>query len=274
VCPEVEYGLPVPRETLRLMGDPSSPRLVASRTGIDHTEAMQRWAETKLNHLAREGLSGFIFKSRSPSSGLKGVKVYATEGMPSRSGTGIFAAAFTRRNPLIPVIDDGRLWDPLLRENFIDAVFIYRRWQDFLKKGGRVGDMVALHTDLKLLIMAHSPKHYTVLGRLMAEAKAHTPEELYASYAGLLMEAARLQATSKKHTNVLLHCLGYFKKHLTTDEKAEMLEIIGAYQKGHIPLIVPITMINHYVRKYGEPYLRRQHYLNPYPIELTLRNHT
>jgi uncharacterized protein YbgA (DUF1722 family)/uncharacterized protein YbbK (DUF523 family) len=273
VCPEVEYGLPVPRETLRLTGDPASPRLVASRTGKDHTEGMERWAEAKLNKLANEGLSGFIFKSRSPSSGLKRVNVYTTEGMPGGKGTGIFAAAFTRRNPLIPVIDDGMLQDPLLRENFIDAVFMYRRWQDFIEKGGRASDMIALHTDLKLLIMAHSPKHYTVLGRLVAEAKAHAPAEIRASYAGLLMEAARLQATRSKHTNVLLHCLGYFKKRLAADEKAEMLEIIETYRKGYIPLIVPVTLIKHYARKYGQSYLMRQHYLNPYPVELALRNH-
>jgi uncharacterized protein YbgA (DUF1722 family) len=133
--------------------------------------------------------------------------------------------------------------------------------------------MVNVHTNLKLLILAHSPKHYTMLGRLVADARAHAPEELHASYAGLLMEAARLQATGKKHTNVFLHCLGYFKKHLTADEKAEMLEIIEAYQKSYVPLIVPITIMNHYVRKYDEPYLKRQHYLNPYPIELALRNH-
>ncbi len=171
------------------------------------------------------------------------------------------------------MIDDGRLQDPALRENFIDAVFIYMRWQDFLKRGGGVGDMVALHTDLKLLILAHSPKHYTMLGRLVAETRAHKPEEFHDSYARLLMEAARLQATSPKHTNVLLHCLGYFKKQLTADEKAEILEIIGAYRKGYVPLIVPITMINHYVRKYSEAYLKRQHYLNPYPLELMLRNY-
>jgi uncharacterized protein YbgA (DUF1722 family)/uncharacterized protein YbbK (DUF523 family) len=273
VCPEVEYGLPIPRETLRLVGDPASPRLVTSRTGVDHTDGIQRWAETKLNELTRENLAGFIFKGRSPSSGLKGVKVYTTQGMPSGSGMGIFAAAFTRRNPLIPVIDDGRLQDPALRENFIDAVFIYMRWQDFLARGGGVGDMVALHTDLKLLILAHSPRHYAVLSRLVAEARAHTPEEFRASYAGLLMEAARLQATSRKQTNVLLHCLGYFKKELTADEKAEMLDIIESYRNGYIPLIVPITMMNHYVRKYGETYLKRQYYLNPYPLELKLRNY-
>jgi uncharacterized protein YbgA (DUF1722 family)/uncharacterized protein YbbK (DUF523 family) len=273
VCPEVEYGLPIPRESLRLVGDPASPRLLTTRTGVDHTEGMQRWAETRLDDLAREDLSGFIFKSRSPSSGLKGVKVYTTQGMPSHSGTGVFAAAFIRRNPLLPVIDDGRLQDPALRENFIDAVFIYMRWQDFLARGGGVGDLVAFHTELKLLILAHSPKHYTMLGRLVAGAKARTPEEFRASYAGLLMEAARLQATSRKHTNVLLHCLGYFKKQLTAGEKAEIIEIIERYRRGYIPLIVPITMINQYVQKYGEAYLKRQRYLNLHPLELMLRDY-
>jgi uncharacterized protein YbgA (DUF1722 family)/uncharacterized protein YbbK (DUF523 family) len=273
VCPEVEYGLPIPREALRLVGDPALPRLLTVRTGIDHTDGMLEWAERKLGELEPEELCGFIFKSRSPSSGLRGVKVYTASGMPSHSGTGIFANAFTRRNPLIPVTDDGRLHDPSLRETFIDSVFVYRRWQEFLKKGGQIRDLIDFHTDLKLLILAHSPKHYSMLGRLVAGTKAHKPEELRESYIILLMEALRLQATSRKHTNVLLHGMGYFKKQLTADEKAELLDVIGTYQKGYVPLIVPITLINHYVRKYREPYLKRQHYFNPYPVELMLRNH-
>jgi uncharacterized protein YbbK (DUF523 family) len=159
VCPEVEYGLPIPREALRLVGDPALPRLLTVRTGIDHTDGMLEWAERKLGELEPEELCGFIFKSRSPSSGLRGVKVYTASGMPSHSGTGIFANAFTRRNPLIPVTDDGRLHDPSLRETFIDSAFVYRRWQGLLKKGGQTRDLIDFHTDLKLLILAHSPKH-------------------------------------------------------------------------------------------------------------------
>lgn len=270
VCPEVEYGLPVPRESLRLVGDPASPRLMTARTGVDHTDGMKRFAERKLDDLEHEELCGFIFKSRSPSSGLKGVKVYAESGMPVRSAVGIFAAAFVGRNPLLPVIDDGRLHDPGLRETFIDAVSVYGRWQGFLKKGGAAKDLVALHTDLKFLVLAHSPKHYSMLGRIVA--KARKPEELDA-YGRLLMEGLRLQASPSKNTNVLLHTLGYFKKLLTRDEKEELLEIIGRYRKGYVPLVVPITLINHHVRKYGEPYLRRQFYFNPHPAELMLRNH-
>jgi uncharacterized protein YbgA (DUF1722 family) len=204
---------------------------------------------------------------------LKGVRIYSTKGKPSRSGTGIFAAAFIHRNPLIPVIDDTGLQDPVLRDNFIDAVFIYKRWQDLIKRGGHPGDIVAFHVDSRFLIMAHSLKHYTMLGRLTARAKAQEPGQLRASYARLLMEAARLQATRKKHMNVLLHLLRCFGKQPAIDEKTEMLEIIGSYQKGCFPLIVPITMINHFVRKYGEPGLARQYYLNPCPIELMLKNH-
>jgi uncharacterized protein YbgA (DUF1722 family)/uncharacterized protein YbbK (DUF523 family) len=274
VCPEVEYGLPIPREAMRLVGDPAVPRLLTIRSGIDHTDGMLEWAERKLGQLEAEELCGFIFKSRSPSSGLKGVKVYTDSGMPSHSGTGIFAGAFTRQNPLIPVTDDGRLHDPSLRETFIDSVFIYRRWREFFKKEGKTKDLIDFHTDMKLLILAHSPTHYRMLGRLVAGAGTSSPEELQTSYIGLLMEALRFPATARKNTNVLLHGMGYFKKQLTADEKAELIEVIDAYHKGYVPLIVPITLMNHYVRKYGEPYLKRQHYFNSYPVELMLRNHT
>lgn len=273
VCPEVEYGLPIPRESLRLVGDPASPRLVTTRTGIDHTEGMSRWAQKRLDELVREDLCGFIFKSRSPSSGLKGVTVYGESGMPGRTGSGIFAAAFVGRNPLVPVIDDGRLHDPGLRETFIDAVFVYRRWQEFLKKGGRPKDLVGFHTDLKFLVMAHSPKHYRMLGQIVARAGSGKAGEISDSYGNLLMAALRLQATRSKNTNVLLHGVGYFKKQLGREDKEEILEVIGRYQKGYIPLSVPMTLMNHYIRKFGEPYLGRQVYFNPYPAELMLRNH-
>ena len=274
VCPEVEYGLPIPRESLRLMGDPSAPRLVTTRTGIDHTDGMRKWAERKLDELEQKGLSGFIFKSRSPSSGLKGVKVYTPSGMPSHSGVGIFAAAFTRRNPHLPVTDEGRLHDPVLREIFIDSVFVYRRWQQLLQKGGHAKDLVAFHTELKLLLLSHSPKHYGLLGQIVARAGSLNSDELHAAYGSLLMQALRLQATASKNTNVLLHAVGYFKKKLTNEEKEELLEVIETYRKRYLPLIVPVTLINHYIRQYREPYLGRQFYFNPSPVELMLRNHT
>jgi uncharacterized protein YbgA (DUF1722 family)/uncharacterized protein YbbK (DUF523 family) len=273
VCPEVEYGLPVPREAMRLVGNPDDPRLVTRVTGVDHTEGMKQWSKTRLKELEKDDLCGFIFKSKSPSSGYKGVKVYSSSGIPSRRGTGIFAGMFITHLPLIPVEDDGRLHDPQLRENYIERIFVFRRWKDFLINSAVIKGLVSFHTDHKLLIMSHSQKHYAHLGRLVAEAKKHAKDLLLSEYIRVLMEGLKLLATAKKNTNVLLHIVGYFKKNLTSDEKAELIEVVENYHKGLIPLIVPITLINHYVRKYAEPYLKKQYYLNPHPTELMLRHH-
>jgi uncharacterized protein YbgA (DUF1722 family)/uncharacterized protein YbbK (DUF523 family) len=273
VCPEVEYGLPVPREAMRLEGDFTSPRLVTIRTKIDHTEGMRMWAAGKARELEGMDLCGFVFKSRSPSSGMQGVKVYGSSGVPVRRGVGIFANTFMEHFPLLPVEDEGRLQDPSLRENFIERIFVYRRWRDSLREKISVGKLVSFHSDHKLLMLSHSTKHYNILGRLVADAKKQGPEELHQTYISTLMEGLKLIATVRKNTNVLHHIMGYFKKELSADEKRELIEVISHYHESSIPLIVPVTLLNHYVRKYDEPYLKRQWYLNPHPVELMLRNH-
>lgn len=273
VCPEVEYGLPVPREAMRLTGNPEAPRLVTSTTGVDHTDGMKSWAEQRLDALEKEGLCGFIFKSRSPSSGMRGVKVYGHSGIPVRTGIGIFARAFIQRFPLIPVEDSGRLQNPALRENFIERVFVFRRWKEFQDSGGKIKDLISFHKDHKFLILSHSIKHYRTLGSLVAGAKRRSPANLHSEYISTLMQGLKLLSTTKKNTNVLQHMLGYFKKIISSDEKKELIEIIENYHKGLVPLIVPITLFKHYVRKYDEQYLASQYYLNPHPAELMLRNH-
>jgi uncharacterized protein YbgA (DUF1722 family)/uncharacterized protein YbbK (DUF523 family) len=273
VCPEVEYGLPVPRESMHLVGDPDSPRLVTIHTGVDHTEGMLKWAREKLKKLEKVDICGFIFKSRSPSSGIRGVKVHIPSGMPSRTGAGIFGRAFMRYFPIIPVIDDGRLHAPKLRENFIERVFVYKRWKEFLKKGSSIRDLITFHTEHKLLILSHSPRHLNSIGKLVASAKKYTKENLSSEYIKILTEGLQLLATVKKNTNVLLHIAGYFKKQLSPEDKQELHEVIEYYHKGYVPLIVPIILIKHYLRKFDEPYLKRQYYLNPHPLELMLRNH-
>ena len=273
VCPEVEYGLPIPREAMRLVGDPETPRLVTIRTRIDHTDGMLSWADKRLEALAVEDLCGFIFKSRSPSSGMAAVKVYPETGMAVKKGVGIFAGAFMRRFPLLPVEEDGRLNDPVLRENFIERIFVYRRWRELERRNGGMKDLVAFHAEYKLLILSHSPKHLTILGRLVANPDRMKLAALREEYFQNLMEGLRLTATVRKQTNVLEHMAGYFKKKLTPDEKKELGEVIGNYHQGLLPLIVPVTLIAHYVRLYGEPYLQKQIYLHPHPIELMLRNH-
>jgi uncharacterized protein YbgA (DUF1722 family)/uncharacterized protein YbbK (DUF523 family) len=273
VCPEVECGLPIPREAMHLVGDPEDPRLVTIRTRVDHTARMKRWAKKRTTELEKEELCGFVFKSRSPSSGMRGVKIYTDAGMPNTTGSGIFAHAFMKQFPLLPVEDEGRMHDPGLRENFIERVFVYRWWQEYIRNDGSLGGLVAFHTDHKYLVMAHSQKHYTALGKMVAAGKSARRDRLHADYLETLMEGLQLLATPKKNTNVLQHMAGYFKDKISSEEKKELLEVIVSYHDGLVPLIVPITLLKHYVRKYKEAYLSRQVYLNPHPLELMLRNH-
>jgi uncharacterized protein YbgA (DUF1722 family)/uncharacterized protein YbbK (DUF523 family) len=273
VCPEFELGLGVPREAMRLVGDPADPRLVTNKTGVDLTGRMKEWSARRVEALAAEELCGFIFKSKSPSSGMERVKVYTEAGMPAKSGSGLFARAYMDRFPNIPVEEEGRLNDPPLRENFIERVFTSHRWRRYLLEDGSRGGLVRFHTAHKLLIRAHSLLIYREMGRLVAAAAERTPEVLAEEYETLLMGALKLHATKKKHADVLMHCMGHFKRVLERDEKQEMMELVDGYKAGHLPLIVPITLVNHFVRKYGEAYLAGQVYLKPHPMELQLRNH-
>lgn len=273
VCPEVECGLSIPREVMHLTGTPDAPRLVTRKTGIDYTGRMQQWAMVRTVELEKDDLCGFIFKSRSPSSGMRGVKVYNPSGMVSNSGVGIFARAYMEHFSLMPVEDEGRLNDPDLRENFIERVFVFKRWKELVSRRGRIRDLVDFHSDHKLLLLSHSPRQYSALGRLVANAKEHTIESLQDDYLKMLMEGLKLVATVKKNTNVLHHVMGYFKKQLQSDEKKELGEVIEEYHRGFVPLVLPLVLLRHYVRKYDEPYLKRQYFLNPHPTELMLRNH-
>lgn len=273
VCPEVECGLGTPRETMRLKGNPVSPRLVTTKTNIDHTDRMVEWARRRTAELETEGLCGFIFKSGSPSSGMERVKVYAESGMPAKVGVGLFARTFMDRFPLLPVEEEGRLHDLKLRETFIESIFALKRWRDFLDAKPTGGGLVDFHTGHKLLLRSRSLPHYRTLGKMISDVKGQPFHELCAQYQEALLETLKHRSTIKKHTDILTHILGYFKRNLTPDEKQELIEIIENYRQGYVPLIVPLTLVNHYVRKYDEPYLKRQWYLSPHPIELQLRNH-
>jgi uncharacterized protein YbgA (DUF1722 family)/uncharacterized protein YbbK (DUF523 family) len=273
ICPEVESGFGIPREAMRLTGDPEHPRLVTTRTGVDHTERMEAWAGIRVAELEHDNLCGFIFKSNSPSSGMERVKVYDENGVPRKIGVGVFARTFMEHFPLVPVEEDGRLHDPILRENFIDRIFTYKHYRESIERKNRRGSLVDFHTRHKLLLLAHSPKDLKQMGHLVAHAKELSTQELVGRYEKLLTEAMALKSSPAKHVNVLHHMMGYFRKNLSADEKQELTEVIDEYRRGLIPLIVPVTLINHYVRKYDESYLGKQVYLNPHPLELQLRNH-
>lgn len=274
VCPEVECGLSTPREAMRLVGDADAPQLVGRKTGKDYTEQMQSWIPSRLDELERSNLDGFIFKRMSPSNGMERVKVYPQEGgMPQHNGIGLFARAFMKRFPNIPVEEDGRLNDPAIRENFIQRIFIHKSWRRVIDEDKTSHGIVDFHTHHKYSLFSHSEPIYRHMGKMVAQAGVLTPSELFSDYEDKLMSCLKKPASHQTHTNVLSHIFGYFKKDLNSDEKSEMLEILENYREGHIPRIVPITLLKHYTRKYTKTYLETQTYLNPHPLKLQLLNH-
>lgn len=273
VCPEVEMGLGTPRETLRLVRQDGRLRMLTTRTAVDHTEGMTRWAARRLRELADEDLSGYVLKKDSPSCGMERVKTYSENGPAARDGRGIFAAALLERFPQLPVEEEGRLGDPTLRENFIERVFAYRRLQDLF--GGRwsAGDLVRFHTAHKMSLLAHSTVAYNQLGQLVARAGATPKNELREGYRSLFMETLAIRATRARHTNVLHHMAGHLKTLLGADARADLAQTISEYHAGLVPLVVPVTLIRHYVRLHDIAYLKGQAYLEPHPREMMLRNH-
>ncbi len=276
VCPEVELGLGTPREPIHLVRDASAPdgvRLVSVNTDVDLSSRMRRFSRQRVRALATEGLSGFVLKRSSPSCGMERVKVWSGRESPTRNGRGLFAAELVRQYPNLPVEEEGRLHDPGLRENFFDRVFMYGRLRRLLSRRWTVGRLVSFHTEHKFVLMAHSLPRYRELGRLVAEAKAIPRAELARRYEDELMEAMRTRATRRRHTNVLLHAMGHLKKHLDGETREDLLEVIEDYRLGHVPRIVPITLIRHHARRRRIAYLLQQVYLDPGPKELMLRNH-
>jgi uncharacterized protein YbgA (DUF1722 family) len=269
----MDLGLGTPRESLRLVGTPEAPRLVATRLQQDYTEAMQRYAAERLTALIQLGLHGYILKKDSPSCGMERVRVYSQAGTVQRQGRGLFATALMQRLPLLPVEEEGRLQDMRLRENFITRVFAYHRWSQFVAMPPTPQGLVRFHTQHKLTLLAHSRPHYQALGRLVARAGERPMPELLHAYGTMFMEGLKVKATTRKHANVLYHLLGYLKKALDADDKAEVVSYIETYRQGFVPLVVPLTLLKHFFRLHPLPWVLEQTYFQPYPAELMLQNH-
>ncbi len=273
VCPEAEIGMGVPREAVHLVGTREHARMIAEKSGKDWTDAMRRFTAIRTEELAALKLSGYVFKKDSPSCGMERVRLYGATATPSRYGRGLFAAAVISRFPLLPVEEEGRLNDPALRENYIERVFAFQRWQEELAGSKSVSALVQFHTRHKFLLLAHSERHYRRLGRLVAETRKYSLRQTYNQYGEGFMHALGVRANAKKHANVLEHMMGYFSKLLPTPERAELVDLIRDFRHQLVPLIAPITLIRHYVKKYDVGYLYDQVYLSPSPKELMLRNH-
>lgn len=274
VCPEVGCGLSVPRESMHLVGTPENNRLIGNKTGTDYTEQMQSFCDRSIETLRPRNLHGFIFRAKSPSSGLFRVTLYTPDGNPTPQHTsGLFARAFTRAFPGLPCEEDGRLHDPDIRENFIERVFALKRFRDEVASAPSARALQAFHACSKYLLMAHSPEALQELGRLAAAASPEILSITVTAYESLFLKAMAECATVGRHVNVLQHMQGYFSEHLSPQEREELGSVIDEYARAQVPLIVPVTLFRHYIYKYQSDYLMRQHYLYPHPAELKLRNH-
>ena len=272
VCPEEEAGLGTPREAMRLVHQRGAERLVTVRSQRDVTDTLTGFAAARVPQLTAFNLDGFVLKKDSPSCGLARVKVYSAHGVPARTGRGLFAAALCAAFPTLPVEDEGRLQDAVIRENFIARIYAYRRVRRLLEDY-RVGHLVQFHTRHKLQLLAHSPAQYTALGRLVAQARTMAPERVRADYGRAFTTALTTIVTRARHVNVLRHAAGYFRRLLSAAARRDVADAIVDYQRGLTPLVVPLRLIEHYARLHDVAYLRNQMYLNPYPHELMLRNH-
>ncbi|MGE8415480.1 MAG: YbgA family protein [Pseudomonas sp.] len=272
LCPEVAIGLGTPREPIRLVGDPEQPRAVGTRdSGLDVTRPLAQYAE----HMAAQldDICGYIFMQSSPSCGLERVKVYQANGIPHRhGGRGIYAQAICTRYPDLPVEEAGRLNDPVLRENFLTRVYVYRDWQALLRQGLSRRALTDFHARCKYLLMAHHPVQYKTLGNLLGSMGKGDPMLIGPRYFSELMAALSRCATRGTHSNVLQHISGYLKRAISAGDKQEMQHVIGQYRQGIVPLVVPMTLLKHHLRQNPDPYIARQLYLQPHPEVLSLRN--
>lgn len=271
ICPEVGIGLGIPRPPIHLVGQSGQERAVGVRNPeLDVTERLEDFA---LRTAAGLGdISGYVFKSKSPSCGMERVRLYNPQGQAEKKGVGIHARTIMRAMPDLPVEEDGRLNDPVLRENFVNRIFVYRRWQDLRASGLSRAALIAFHADHKYLLMAHSQAAYQRLGRLLADLKGVDLACLADRYQAEMMAALARRVTRKRHVNVLQHVFGYLKKRIDAGDKAELGASIEAYRRGEVPLIVPTWLLRDYFRRYPDAYIERQYYLDPYPPALGLRN--
>jgi uncharacterized protein YbgA (DUF1722 family)/uncharacterized protein YbbK (DUF523 family) len=270
-CPEVAVGMGIPREAIRLVGDPESPQAIGSvHPELNVTQALADYG----THMAMQmdDLCGYIFMQKSPSCGLERVKVYQDNGLPAANGRGIYAQAFCASQPDLPVEEDGRLNDPVLRENFITRVFAYADWQALLKTGLTRSALTNFHARYKYQLMANNPAQYRMLGKMLGSMAKADADEIGPRYFSELMVALKRCATRGTHTNVLQHLNGYFKKSMSPDDRQEMQRLIGQYRRGVVPLVVPMTLIKHHLRQHPDPYVAQQVYLQPHPENLSLRN--
>jgi uncharacterized protein YbgA (DUF1722 family)/uncharacterized protein YbbK (DUF523 family) len=269
-CPELEIGLGVPRETIRLVTASEAVRCVGTKTpSLDVTDALQDTAELQRDW--QNGLCGYLFKKDSPSCGMERVKVY-NGSVPSRTGVGIYARRVMQNFPFLPVEEEGRLEDERLRENFIRRVYVYARWRVMCHEGLTVSALQRFHAQHKYIYLSHDQHRAKALGALLADCVQANIEQVAVSYLEAMTATMRVLSSTQNHVNTLQHIQGYLKRALSADDKLALKDVIESYRLGLVPLIVPITLLRYFFGKYPNDYITQSYYLNPYPGELKLLN--
>ncbi len=273
ICPEDELGMGTPRETVRLVGEIDTPRMVGTHSVKDWTAPMNRWAITRARALAADQLCGYVFKRNSPSCGVNRVKVYPDQGRFRRQGRGLFAAEFARRYPLVPLEEEVRLQDPVVRENFVVRVFALKRLQQVFQGRWRKSDLVLFHDRETELLQAHDAKGLKQLDQIVALVTRTKPAVFRDQYMAAFMAILAKTATPRKHARVLRQLAGFLKPHLAKDEHQILKDRIEEYRLGKLPLLAPMTLLSHLGQLHNIDECRSPSYLNPDPRELMLRNH-
>jgi uncharacterized protein YbgA (DUF1722 family)/uncharacterized protein YbbK (DUF523 family) len=279
VCPEVEVGMDTPREAIHLVasahGVPSGAqtvRLVGVKSREDWTARMTTFAASRSRELRSADLAGYVLKKDSPSCGLERVRVHDGDHV-TRTGRGLFAEALVDEFPHLPIEEEGRLNDPALRENFVERVFAYQRLRALFTGRWTTHGLVVFHSRHKLQLLSHSRQGYSELGRLVADVVKYSRRDLAATYQRVFMATLARLATPGRHSDVLMHAVGHFKRLIQPGDRDELLAAIEDHRRGIVPLVVPITLLRHHVRRHDLGYLKDQTYLDPHPKELALRNH-
>ena len=271
VCPEMAIGLGAPRPPIRLVASATQPRVVGVEDpSIDVTDRLEGFA---LETAAQLGaISGYVFMSKSPSCGMGRVKLYNVGGHAEKKGIGAYARVIMHSLPNLPCEEEGRLNDPMLRENFVNRVFAYRRWQTLRTTDLTAKALIDFHARHKYMVMAHSQAAYQRLGRLLSNLKGVDLSRVADAYEAQFMAALKRRIGRKRHVNALQHIQGYLKDRIDGGDKAELAQSIEAYRREEVPLVVPMKLLRHYFRCHPDDYIDQQWYLDPYPESLGLRN--
>lgn len=272
ICPELEAGLGVPRPAIHLREYQNGLKLIETKGTADHTDAMQGFIDQVIPTLA--DLRGYILMAKSPSCGMERIKIHNEEGkVTRRDGRGMFAEALIRHYPLMPVEEEGRLNDDMLRENFIERVFAYDDWmQNLAGDNLSARALIEFHTRHKFQLLAHSEKIYRQLGPMLGDLKSEPLRDIANRYITLFMEAMTQRVSRGSHVNAMQHLMGYLRDSMEDEDRKVLMEQIEAYHRGEVPLVVPMTLLRMAQRREPVGYLSSQKYLTPYPDELGLRN--